>query len=286
MQKTSQFIRFSTVSDFKSLVFLLVLVSFIFINGCSHFSNENQNKMGNGVWENSLKGEYVGKSELSSAVMGIVYPYHIYLPASYQQNVDKNYPIIYALDGQWNFKTIVNHIEQQNLEVILVAIEEGPLGSDRRAIDYRLPGAITYLDFFRQEFMPLIESSYRINANNRSFQGASLGGLAATVFMLLDDHQQPLFKNYIVNDAPYWDQAELMQNLIEKRLLIENKIDSNFYITSAFPLGNHLTVINFIESMEKRSIPNLTIHHEWYMVHHDNILNASLEDTLKLISEK
>ena len=77
-----------------------------------------------------------------------------------------------------------------------------------------------------------------------------------------------------------------MQNLIEKRLLIENKIDSNFYITSAFPLGNHLTVINFIESMEKRSIPNLTIHHEWYMVHHDNILNASLEDTLKLISEK
>ena len=242
--------------------------------------------MGNGVWENSLKGEYVGKSELSSAVMGIVYPYHIYLPASYQQNVDKNYPIIYALDGQWNFKTIVNHIEQQNLEVILVAIEEGPLGSDRRAIDYRLPGAITYLDFFRQEFMPLIESSYRINANNRSFQGASLGGLAATVFMLLDDHQQPLFKNYIVNDAPYWDQAELMQNLIEKRLLIENKIDSNFYITSAFPLGNHLTVINFIESMEKRSIPNLTIHHEWYMVHHDNILNASLEDTLKLISEK
>ena len=284
MQQILQFIRFPTVSEVKSLVFSLVLMTSLFISGCSHFSN--QNEMGIDAWVNSLKGEYVGKSALNSAVMGIVYPFHVYLPASYHQNIDKNYPIIYALDGQWNFKTLVNHIEQKNLEVIVVAIEEGPPGSDRRAIDYRLPGAITYLDFFRQEFMPLIESSYRINANNRSFQGASFGGLAATVFMLIDDHQQPLFKNYLANDAPYWDQAELMQNLIEKRLLLENKIDANLYITSAFPLGNHLTVINFIEGVEKLSIPNLTIHHEWYMVHHDNILNASLENTLELIYEK
>jgi len=119
----------------------------LFISGCSHFFNDNQNNMGKNAWENSLKGEYVGKSELNSTVMGIVYPYHIYLPASYPQNVDKNYPVIYALDGQWNFKTLVNHIEQKNLEVIVVAIEEGPLRSDRRALDYQLPGAINYLDF-------------------------------------------------------------------------------------------------------------------------------------------
>ncbi|WP_157443056.1 alpha/beta hydrolase [Colwellia piezophila] len=265
----------------KVIMLMLFVISLL---GCGHLQNKNE--VDEAVWGNSLKGEYVGKSILKSKITGITYPYHIYLPASYQLNIDKNYPIIYVLDGQWNFKTFVNNIDGKNRGVIVVAIEEGPEGSDRRTIDYRLPGAMNYLEFFRQEFLPLIESTYRIDANNRSFNGVSFSGIIATALLFLDDHQQPLFKNYIAYDAPYWDKPKLMQDLIEKRLQIENRINSNLYLASAFPLGNHLVVMDFIENLEQFAIPGLNIHHEWYMVHHNNILSASIEDTLELIYGK
>ena len=41
--------------------------------------------------------------------------------------------------------------------------------------------------------MPLIESSYRIDEKNRSFQGTSFGGIVTTVLMLLALSQLTLF---------------------------------------------------------------------------------------------
>ena len=109
-------------------------------------------------WGDQLTGNYVGKSEIESEITGITYPYHIYLPASYEQNADKKYAIIYSLDAQWSFRAFAKFIDRDNRDVILVAIEEGPNNSKRREIDYRMPGVNDYFDFFRQEFMPVIES--------------------------------------------------------------------------------------------------------------------------------
>ncbi len=197
MQHVIKSIWLVIVSGNRSLMFPVVLMASLFISGCHHLPKEHQNEVTEMRWENSLNGEYVGKSILKSKITSIAYPYHIYLPASYQQDIDKHYSVIYVLDGQWNFKTIANSIDGENRDIIVVAIEEGPEGSDRRAIDYRLPRAITYLEFFRQEFLPFIESTYRIDSDDRSFQGVSFGGIVTTVLMLVDDHQQPLFKNYI-----------------------------------------------------------------------------------------
>jgi predicted alpha/beta superfamily hydrolase len=239
------------------------------------------------VWSWYFKGQNVGKSLFKSKITGVTYPYHVYLPASYANNADKAYPIMYVLDGQWGFKGLANSIDRDNREVIVVAIEQGgPEGSNRRNIDYRLPGAILYLDFFRQEFLPLIESTYRIDVSNRSFQGTSLSGIITTALLFLDDHKTPLFKNYIANDASYWDNPKLMKNLIEKRLQIDNRIESNLYLTTAFPLGNHFYVMNFIENLEQYAIPALKIYHEWYLVSHNGVFGASLDNTLELIYGK
>jgi hypothetical protein len=238
------------------------------------------------IWGQYLKGKYKGKSLFTSKITGVTYPYHVYLPASYENNPNKVYPIIYALDGQWSLRGLAITIDRDNRDIIVVAIEEGPEESNRRNIDYRLPGATLYTEFFKQEFLPSIESTYRIDADNRSVQGTSLSGIMTTAFLFLDDHKTPLFKNYIAYDAAYWDNPELMQRLIKNRLQIENRMDSNLYLTTAFPLGNHFFVMDFIDNLEQYAIPGLNIHHEWYMVMHNNIFGASIDNTLDLIYGK
>jgi enterochelin esterase-like enzyme len=267
------------------LLLIIVVLSSIF----THVEAADDNKIPEvkkPVFGEYFKGKYVGKSIFTSKITGVTYPYHVYLPASYEKNAEKLYPIIYTLDGQWNFKGFAISIERDNRDIIVVAIEEGPEKSDRRAIDYRLPGAMLYLDFFRQEFLPSIESTYRIDPSNRSFQGTSLSGIITTALLFLDNHKKPLFKNYIAYDVSYWDKPKLMQDLIEKRLQIGNRIDSNLYLTTAFPLGNHFYVMDFIDSLEEYAIPGLNIHHEWYMVMHNDIFSASIDDTLDLIYGK
>lgn len=44
--------------------------------------------------------------------------------------------------------------------------------------------------------------------------------------------------------------------------------------------------MGFMENLEQLAILGLKIHHEWYMVTHNNILGASIEDTLEFIYGK
>ena len=58
--------------------------------------------------------EFAGKIEenlvFDSSITGISYPYHVYLPKGYDES-NKNYPVIYATDGQWEFKRFAHAIE-------------------------------------------------------------------------------------------------------------------------------------------------------------------------------
>ena len=279
------------IRKIKRLITPLLVIIVALSSICTSVHAVNNDKPQEGekkIWSWYFKGRNVGESFIESKITGITYPYHIYLPASYANNSDRNYPIIYVMDGQWNFKGYAYSMERDNREVIVVAIEQGGTeGSNRRMVDYSLPGAIPYLDFFRQEFLPLIESTYRINGNNRTFQGTSISGVVTTALLFLDDHERPLFKNFIAYDPAYWHNPKQMQTLIEKRLQINNRIESNLYITTAFPFfSNHFPVMDFIENLEDYAISGLNIHHESYLVSHNNIFGASLDDTLALIYGK
>ena len=270
---------------------MLIIIVLCSVCTTLYAANDNDiNEADKKVWDWYFKGENVGRAFFESKITGTTYPYHVYLPASYANNTDKDYPVIYVMDGQWSYKGFAYHMERDSREVIVVAIEQGGAeGSNRRMVDYSLPGAISYLDFFRQEFLPLIESTYRIDANNRSFQGTSISGVVTTVLLFLDDHKKPLFKNYIAYDASFGHNPKQMQSLIGKRLQLENRIESNLYLTSAVPVpyySNYFEVTNFIESLENHAIPGLNIYHEWYLVSHNSILGASLDDTLELIYGK
>ncbi|MCF2948380.1 hypothetical protein L0668_09700 [Paraglaciecola aquimarina] len=234
-------------------------------------------------WFEYLQGQYVGEQQIESATTGVTYPYHIYLPAGYAEHSKKSYPVIYVLDGQWNFQAYAWAMERNKFSVIVIGLEHGPKDSDRRNIDYVLPGALTFTDFITKEFIPVVESDLRIDPKYRSFQGTSLGGVAAIVMMLQDDPSTPLFQNYLADDASFWSQPEQMIDLFSQRLASKNSVNSDLYLTSAFPLGNYFSVSAFLAELESSPIPDLNVYHEWYFTTHEKIITASIDDTLRLI---
>lgn len=279
-----------TIRKIKCVITTLFLITVVQEGGSNAYAvnGNNQQEPDEKVWNWNLKGQSLEGSLFASKITGVTYPYHVYLPTSYANSSERSYPVMYVMDGQWGYKDVAKSIDRDNREVIVVAIEQGgPEGSNRRKTDYLLPGAILYLDFFRQEFLPLIESTYRIDANNRSFQGTSLSGIITTAFLFLDDHKTPLFKNFIANDASYQFNSKPIEELIEKRLKIDNRIESNLYLTSALPfVSNHFLVMDFIEKLEGYKIPGLNIYHKDYPVSHKAVLPAAIDDTLELIYGK
>jgi S-formylglutathione hydrolase FrmB len=117
--------------------------------------------------------------------------YCIYLPASYSvKHSSQKYPVLYFLHGLGdNERTLSNSgawtmldelREQKKMGEFLIVAPEGGATFYINSAD----GSILYSDFFLQEFIPLIESKYRIakGRSNRAISGISMGGYGALRF--------------------------------------------------------------------------------------------------------
>jgi predicted alpha/beta superfamily hydrolase len=130
--------------------------------------------------------------QLRSWNTGRNYDIYVQLPGNYQPDSTK-YPVIYVLDGQWDFKllsSIVGGLAYDKVmpNAIVVGVtytgERADYGA-LRAQDYtpvadpRFPGsgdAGKFLAFLEQELIPHIESNYATDAR-RVLMGSSFGGL-------------------------------------------------------------------------------------------------------------
>jgi S-formylglutathione hydrolase FrmB len=120
--------------------------------------------------------------------------YCVYLPAGYDaeatQHPAQKYPVLYFLHGLGdNERTLFNSggwtlfddLRRQHKmgEFLIVAPEGG-----RTFYINSADGSVRYSDFFLQEFVPMIETKYRINKgrSNRAISGISMGGYGALRF--------------------------------------------------------------------------------------------------------
>ena len=131
---------------------------------------------------------------LTSRILKYTVHYCVYLPGSYDtgatKNPPQNYPVLYFLHGLGdNEKTLFNTggwtmlddlRRQHNLGDFLIAAPEGRRSFYVNSAD----GSVRYSDFFLQEFIPLIETKYRVSKgrNNRAITGISMGGYGALRF--------------------------------------------------------------------------------------------------------
>ncbi|MBI5961215.1 MAG: alpha/beta hydrolase [Chloroflexi bacterium] len=149
---------------------------------------------------------------LKSSVTGHNYDIYVRFPSEYAQNKEKKYPVLYVLDGQWDFKlldSIYGGLFYDGFvpELILVGITYSGPNPDYdalRAMDYTpvrdpsIPGsggAPKFLAFFKDELIPFVEANYPIDPSQRNLMGSSFGG-SFTLYAMFDEPE--LFSGYIV----------------------------------------------------------------------------------------
>ena len=158
---------------------------------------------------------------LKSTSTGRNYDLYIHIPSTYDQDKSKRYPVLYILDGQWDFKLMDSVLgglvyERFVPEMIMVGITysgEHADYSSLRAMDdtptatLQVKGsgdAPKFLKFIQTELIPFVETNYRADPAHRVLQGSSYAGLF-TLYALFSD--PGLFSAYIVAspDVRYGD---------------------------------------------------------------------------------
>jgi len=226
-------------------------------------------------------GTVEGDKRIASGITGITYPYHVYLPENYATS-GRRYPVMYATDGQWNFRSFSRMLDQHRKAMILVSIEQGGPGPDRRAIDYTVDGAPAYARFLREELAPLIESSYRTTAV-RSFAGTSYGAVLGAVMLSTEDAARPFFSNYLLFDGSFWALTDRNIQDEDARFAASRRLPVHLILTSADAPGNVEDVSAYEARYKARAWVGLRIDRRDFNVAHDQVGKPSFDWAIDLI---
>ena len=133
---------------------------------------------------------------IQSTVLKTEREYNIFLPKSYETDVNKKYPILYLLHGLndtnrgWSARGHLKDVADQLMtsgeacEMIIVTPNAGGNINEGAWNGYfDMPGW-SYETFFFTELLPHIEKTYRVigDKQHRAIAGLSMGGGGATVY--------------------------------------------------------------------------------------------------------
>jgi len=156
----------------------------------------------------------IGNSELrvlEPTEHGRHYQLSVGLPASYAENTDRKYPVVFVTDGYWDFAKITtiqgglvyDRVAPEYISVGMAYAGENlnygqmrqwELSPVARADRDDSGHAAEFLRTIKEVFIPFIEREYRADPEYRVLGGASLGGL----FTLYAMYAEPgLFNAYI-----------------------------------------------------------------------------------------
>jgi S-formylglutathione hydrolase FrmB len=135
-----------------------------------------------------LLAQQVEYKSYASKVLGRDLKYGVYLPPSYATSPAKKYPVLYFLHGLFEDETRWSSRGQTD-QIMNRMIAEGKIGEFIVAIPYggtsfytnTRDGSEKWEDAIVTEFIPMIESNYRVNATRttRGISGTSMGGYGA-----------------------------------------------------------------------------------------------------------
>ena len=167
-------------------------------------------------------------NKVQSKILARSISYCIVLPASFDTDKTKHFPILYSLhglgdneqffvhSGLWNL--VEDMQEKGELKEFLIATPDGGAGFYINSKD----GKNRYEDFLLQEFFPLIEKRYRVAAGraNRAISGVSMGGYGALhlafrhpqLFVSVSAHSAALIEKLpaFLGDAPQSPRARVL----------------------------------------------------------------------------
>jgi hypothetical protein len=149
---------------------------------------------------------------LTSRATGTTYDLYVSVPGDAAANPGRRYPVVYLLDGQWDFKLLLAihaGLRYDGVVPDLIIVGITYHGDDvdydaRRAVDLTpVPdpghpgsgGAPKFHAFLERELLPYVESRYPADSARRVLLGSSFGGLFGLYALLT---RPTLFSGYVV----------------------------------------------------------------------------------------
>jgi len=138
---------------------------------------------------------------LMSQQTGVSYDINMYLPNAYF-TATAPLPVLYAMDSEYRYATLVGAIQQTGVDVVLVNV--AAMSSARRWVDFTMPGATAYDRFLTLELIPFIEAQFKVDGTRRMLSGHSLSGEFVMYALFLDDPHNRPFWAYISEEGSFW----------------------------------------------------------------------------------
>jgi predicted alpha/beta superfamily hydrolase len=139
--------------------------------------------------------------DMASQQTGITYSVQVYTPPGYATSAER-YPVVYATDAEYRFTVLSGVLEGTQRKAILVNI--GAMGTNRRWVDFTMPGAEAYYRFLTQELVPAIDAQYRTQPENRILTGHSLSGEFVMYALYLELPGKRVFSAFISEEGSFW----------------------------------------------------------------------------------
>ncbi|MBL8345484.1 MAG: alpha/beta hydrolase [Rubrivivax sp.] len=141
---------------------------------------------------------------ISSGITGTSYLLSVYVPPASAGPRD-GMPVVYVLDGESWFETLVGIVESTRTRLIIVALHT----SGQRSRDFVPANACTanggghsaYLDFIRRELIPHVERTIGGDPGQRVLFGHSHGGSFVLYAMFSEPPDQHTFRSYLASDS-------------------------------------------------------------------------------------
>lgn len=183
--------------------------------------------------------------------------FQVFLPESYHYSDASSYPVVYLMDGDYNFYyqtgivEMLSNVSEKIPEAIVVGISDNGNAGYRQNCTMQTeknPKGNTkkFLSYLEKELKAKIRSTYRVSPYEILI-GHSLGGLFATNVFL---EQPDAFNAYIAIDPSYWWEDNLIVTVADSLLKGKEDITANFIVTLAD--SKQMGVHEFVGVLEKR----------------------------------
>ncbi|MBS7254527.1 alpha/beta hydrolase-fold protein [Flavobacterium branchiicola] len=215
-----------------------------------------------GFAQNKTKIEIGTIDSISSKVLNEERKIWVHLPRSAQNKgfAKQKYPVVYLLDGDAHFSSVVGIIEQLSEingntncpEMIVIGITNTnrnrdltPTHSDidqpfvNKSLSDASGGGEKFAEFLEKELIPYIDATYP-TAPYKTLIGHSFGGL--TAINILTNHTN-LFNSYVAIDpSMWWDHQKFLAETT-KKLSTKNLTNVSLFMAAANTMDDNMNIV-------------------------------------------
>ena len=231
------------------------------------------------------------RGSLDSKILQESRDFLIHLPESYHQSTNINYPVVFLLDGDYNFRYVAGLLDQMSSisgqipEMILVGIADKGTNSyqknmspvlEQNPLSPQSGNATAFALFLENELKPAIQNEYRTLDYNILI-GHSMGGLFAINTLL---KTPSFFDAYLAISPSLWFNDKLLVQEADSILRTSLELDKELYITLADE--TQMGVYDFLDVLEFSSPPKFSYSFKRYEdENHNSVGLLSIRDGLK-----